>query len=861
MLAEVFKYCRAEYLKLGIGYATIKIYLCGRFLKKMRLSELHTGEKGVIVKVMGRGAFRKRIIEMGFIRGKEVDVIQNAPLKDPIHYRVMGYDVSLRRNDAAMIEVVSSAEYAKAQMSQPDETRSADSYIQPSTEDLQAIAIHRGKTINVALVGNPNCGKTSLFNFASGAHEHVGNYSGVTVDAKEGTFQQDGYTFRIVDLPGTYSLSAYTPEELYVRKHISEEQPDVVINVVDASNLERNLYLTCQLIDMDIRSVIALNMYDELERSGNKFDYKSLSQMIGTPIVPTISRTGFGIEDLFRRVIKVYEEEDPVIRHIHINYGEVLEKGIKNVRSAIKENGNVAKSLSKRYLSIKLLEGDPEIEKFIRTLPGSDTILEERDRNVVKIEELLLEDSETAFTNARYGFISGALRETYEQNKIKEATSTQIIDLFVTHKVLGFPIFILFMWIMFEATFRLGAYPMEWIEELVGWIGNFVRGNMSEGPLKDLLVDGIIGGVGGVIVLLPNILILYLFISFMEDSGYMARAAFIMDKIMHKMGLHGKSFIPLVMGFGCNVPAIMASRTIESRNSRMITMLINPLMSCSARLPVYVLLASAFFPNNASFILLSLYVCGILLAVVMARLFKRFLFNEEDVPFVMELPPYRMPTAKSIMIHMWEKAKQYLHKMGGVILVASIIIWFLGYFPRHNEMGDAFDQQIAEVENAELDSKEKTETIAELERLKNMEHQKNSYIGTIGQTIQPVLHPLGFDWKMSVSLLTGMAAKEVVVSTLSVLYTGEEEDSQALSERIKQDLDEEGNPVFTPLIALSLMLFVLIYFPCIATISAIVNESGSWKWGIFVIVYTCVLAWIVSFVVYQTGSLIINLIN
>ena len=798
---------------------------------------------------------------MGFIRGKEVDVIQNAPLKDPIHYRVMGYDVSLRRNDAAMIEVVSSAEYAKAQMSQPNETRSADSYIQPSTEDLQAIAIHRGKTINVALVGNPNCGKTSLFNFASGAHEHVGNYSGVTVDAKEGTFQQDGYTFRIVDLPGTYSLSAYTPEELYVRKHISEEQPDVVINVVDASNLERNLYLTCQLIDMDIRSVIALNMYDELERSGNKFDYKSLSQMIGTPIVPTISRTGFGIEDLFRRVIKVYEEEDPVIRHIHINYGEVLEKGIKNVRSAIKENGNVAKSLSKRYLSIKLLEGDPEIEKFIRTLPGSDTILEERDRNVVKIEELLLEDSETAFTNARYGFISGALRETYEQNKIKEATSTQIIDLFVTHKVLGFPIFILFMWIMFEATFRLGAYPMEWIEELVGWIGNFVRGNMSEGPLKDLLVDGIIGGVGGVIVFLPNILILYLFISFMEDSGYMARAAFIMDKIMHKMGLHGKSFIPLVMGFGCNVPAIMASRTIESRNSRMITMLINPLMSCSARLPVYVLLAGAFFPNNASFILLSLYVCGILLAVVMARLFKRFLFNEEDVPFVMELPPYRMPTAKSIMIHMWEKAKQYLHKMGGVILVASIIIWFLGYFPRHNEMGDAFDQQIAEVENAELDSKEKTETIAELERLKNMEHQKNSYIGTIGQTIQPVLHPLGFDWKMSVSLLTGMAAKEVVVSTLSVLYTGEEEDSQALSERIKQDLDEEGNPVFTPLIALSLMLFVLIYFPCIATISAIVNESGSWKWGIFVIVYTCVLAWIVSFVVYQTGSLIINLIN
>ncbi len=832
-----------------------------KIFEKMRLSELRTGEKGVIVKVMGRGAFRKRIIEMGFIRGKEVDVIQNAPLKDPIHYRVMGYDVSLRRNDAAMIEVISAAEHAKVQASEEEEKRSADSYISPSTEDLQAIAINKGKTINVALVGNPNCGKTSLFNFASGAHEHVGNYSGVTVDAKEGTFRQDGYTFRIVDLPGTYSLSAYTPEELYVRKHLSEEQPDVVINVIDASNLERNLYLTCQLIDMDVRSVIALNMYDELERQGNKFDYESLSRMIGTPIVPTVSRSGFGIEDLFKRVIKVYEEEDPVIRHIHINYGEVLEKGITNVRKAIKENANIAKSLSKRYLSIKLLEGDPEIEGFIQTLPCAEIILQERDRNVTQIEELLLEDCETAFTNARYGFISGALRETFEQNKIKEATSTQIIDLFVTHKVLGFPIFILFMWIMFEATFRLGEYPMGWIEDLVGFIGNFVRSHMSEGPLKDLLVDGIIGGVGGVIVFLPNILILYLFISFMEDSGYMARAAFIMDKIMHKMGLHGKSFIPLVMGFGCNVPAIMASRTIESRNSRMITMLINPLMSCSARLPVYVLLTGAFFPNNASFILLSLYVTGIILAVIMARLFKRFLFNEEDVPFVMELPPYRMPTAKSIMIHMWEKAKQYLHKMGGVILVASIIIWFLGYFPRNTEIGDVFDKQIAEVENAELDSTEKTETIAELERLKNIEHQKSSYIGIVGQTIQPVLNPLGFDWKMSVSLLTGMAAKEVVVSTLSVLYTGEEEDSQALSERLKQDMDEEGNPVFTPLIALSLMLFVLIYFPCIATISAIVNESGSWKWGIFVVIYTCVLAWIVSFVVYQTGSLFINLIN
>ncbi len=827
----------------------------------MRLSELRTGEKGIIVKVMGRGAFRKRIIEMGFIRGKEVDVIQNAPLKDPIHYRVMGYDVSLRRNDAAMIEVVSTVDLENEVLRQEPENHTANSYTISSGENLQAMALRKGKTINIALVGNPNCGKTSLFNFASGAHEHVGNYSGVTVDAKEGTFHQNGYTFKIVDLPGTYSLSAYTPEELYVRKHLNEEHPDVVINVVDASNLERNLYLTCQLIDMDVRMVIALNMYDELQEHGDKFDHESLSRMIGTPIVPTISKTGFGIEDLFNRVIKVYEEEDPVLRHIHINYGEVLEKAIYNVRHELKQNGNVGKSLSKRYLAIKLLEGDPKIDAFVKALPDSDSVILERDHAASEIEKLLNEDCETAFTDARYGFISGALRETFEQNKIKEATSTQIIDLFVTHKVLGFPIFILFMWIMFEATFRLGEYPKEWIESLVGVIGDFVRNHMNEGPLKDLLVDGIIGGVGGVIVFLPNILILYLFISFMEDSGYMARAAFIMDKIMHKMGLHGKSFIPLVMGFGCNVPAIMASRTIESRNSRMITMLVNPLMSCSARLPVYVLLVGAFFPHNASVILLSLYVTGILLAVIMARIFKRTLFKEEEVPFVMELPPYRMPTGKSILIHMWEKARQYLHKMGGVILIASIIIWFLGYFPRHTEKGDIYDKQIAEIEQSETNSETKTETLTELQHLKKIEHQQNSYIGRIGQTVQPVLAPLGFDWKMSVSLLTGMAAKEVVVSTLSVLYTGEADDSQALSERLKQDKNAEGQLVFTPLIALSLMLFVLIYFPCIATISAIVHEAGSWKWGIFVIVYTCVLAWIVSFIVFQTGSLLINLFN
>lgn len=808
---------------------------------------------------MGRGAFRKRIIEMGFIRGKEVEVVKNAPLKDPIQYRILGYDVSLRRSDAQLIDVVSAAEYAEEQKAAGD--RPIDQYILPSDEELRNIALKKGKIINVALVGNPNCGKTSLFNFASGAHEHVGNYSGVTVDAKEGTFQHKGYTFKIVDLPGTYSLSAYSPEELYVRKHLNEEQPDVVINVVDASNLERNLYLTCQLIDMDERMVIALNMYDELERQGNKFDYESLSRMLGIPMIPTVSRTGFGIEALFDRVIQVYEEADPILRHIHINYGDILEKGIKNINATLKKVADIPTSISKRYLSIKLLERDKEVETEIKNFPQAESILQERDRNTTQIEELLKQDCETAFTDARYGFIDGALRETFQRNKIREVTSTQLIDTFVTHKILGFPIFILFMWIMFEVTFRVGEYPMGWIEWLVGVIGDFMRNTMSDGPLKDLLVDGIIGGVGGVIVFLPNILILYAFISFMEDSGYMARAAFIMDKLMHKMGLHGKSFIPLVMGFGCNVPAIMASRTIESRNSRMITMLILPLMSCSARLPIYVLLSGAFFPKQAGSVLLMLYLAGIFLAIVMARVFKRFLFKEEDVPFVMELPPYRMPTGKSIMLHMWEKAKQYLHKMGGVILVASIIIWFLSYFPLHSPEEAEIDRQIAQVEQVGELSPEQEETLSLLEHHKATVHQKNSYIGMIGEALQPILSPLGFDWKMSVSLMTGMAAKEVVVSTLSVLYVGEADDegSPQLDKMMKEDTYDDGTPVFTPLVALSFMLFVLIYFPCVATVSAIVHESGSWKWGLFVIGYTCLLAWAVSFVVFQAGSLFIAL--
>ena len=822
----------------------------------MRLSELRTGEKGVIVKVLGHGGFRKRIVEMGFIKGKTVEVILNAPLKDPIKYRLLSYEISLRRQEADMIEVVSEQEART--MQNPYHGSITEDVPVPESE-LVALAKGKRRTINVALVGNPNCGKTSLFNIASGAHEHVGNYSGVTVDAKEGFFDFQGYHFRIVDLPGTYSLSAYTPEELYVRKHIIEETPDVIINVADSSNLERNFYLTTQLIDMNVRMVIALNMYDELESSGNKLDYIKLSQLIGVPMIPTVCRRGEGIDQLFHVIIGIYEggdflsqkgeirseiledlrdwhktyvpdhefgshkeEEDArprgYMRHIHINHGPELERSIEEVKKAISQNEDIRHKYSTRFLSIKLLENDREIENFISTLPNGKEIIAIRNKETLRIRKVMNEDSEQAITDAKYGFITGALKETFTDNHLEKEQTTRVIDSIVTHRIWGYPIFFLFLYIMFEGTFVLGDYPMQGIEWLVDQLGNLIRNNMAEGPLKDLLIDGIIGGVGGVIVFLPNILILYFFISILEDSGYMARAAFIMDKIMHRMGLHGKSFIPLIMGFGCNVPAIMATRTIEDRKSRLITMLVNPLMSCSARLPIYLVMIGAFFPNCASFMLLCIYTAGILLAVIMARIFSKFLVKGEDSPFVMELPPYRMPTSKSIMRHTWEKGAQYLKKMGGIIMIASIIIWFLGYYPQH----DAY------------------ESVAE--------QQENSYIGQIGKAIEPVIKPLGFDWKLGIGLISGVGAKELVVSTLGVLYTNEGDvENVNLSNRI---------PI-TPLVALAYMLFVLIYFPCIATFAAIKQESGSWKWAIFTAGYTTGLAWLVAFTVFQIGSLIV----
>lgn len=890
----------------------------------MRLSELKSGESATIIKVMGHGGFRRRIMEMGFVRGERVQVILNAPLKDPIEYRIMGYDISLRRSEAEMVEVLSDAEAdeylarrderirkaAEASGSGSDGQTGSDS---PNKEDhddgctsIEDVLVRQSRTIAVALVGNPNSGKTSLFNAISGGHEHVGNYSGVTVGAKVGHCVYRGYHFEITDLPGTYALSAYSPEERYVRMHLATKTPDVVINSVVASNIERNLYLTTELIDINPRMVVALNMYDELQASGAQLDYDSLGRMLGVPMVPVEARNNKGINDLLDTVINVYENRDERVRHIHINMGPVIDESLRKLNGDMSiHRDELPKAFPPRYWAMKMLEGDKQAEEALHGCERYPVWVEIRDREAKRISEALGEDVETAFANQKYGFIQGALKETFTPGKREEVTATALIDTFVTHKLWGFPIFFALMALMFWCTFSIGAYPQAWIDALVGWIGRGVDALMPAGPLRDMIVDGIIGGVGSVIVFLPNIMILYLFIAFMEDSGYLARAAFIMDRVMHRIGVHGKSFIPMIMGFGCNVPAIMACRTIESRSSRLITILITPFMSCSARIPIYILLTGVFFPENAGAVMVGLYLLGVVVAVITARLMRRFLFPVDETPFVMELPPYRLPTWKTTVAHMWDKCAQYLKKMGGMILIASVIVWALSYYPRSEKSVGA------------------------------EAHYENSYLGRIGKGCEPVFRPLGFNWKASVALLSGLPAKEIVVSTLGVLYaeapqteaapaagsttpaTSEASDIQTaqspetigiiggadaqtqiavtapaedpaaqdcaritemagdpatqesarIAEAAGSDAgsDEEaeleslgerllGSGDFTKASALAFLIFILLYFPCIATVVAMGSEAG-WKWAVASILYNTAVAWVISWIVYLVARI------
>ncbi|MBR5403267.1 MAG: ferrous iron transport protein B [Bacteroidales bacterium] len=795
----------------------------------MILADLKTGEKAVIVRVHGHGSFRKRLIEMGFIKGKEVRVVLNAPLKDPIEYEIIGYKVSLRREEARLIEVVTEEEAREALVS--------DEHLQGLPADMEEprrlgeamahVAEERHHSIRVALVGNPNCGKTSLFNIASGSHEHVGNYSGVTVDAKEGHFKFRDYEITLVDLPGTYSLSAYSPEELYVRKNLLETTPDVVVNVVDASNIERNLYLTTQLIDMNLRVVMALNMYDELEHKGDKLDTTQLGYLLGMPVCPTVSRDGRGIPELFDTVIKIYEgADDRLARHIHINHGAEIEKSIKRVQRHIAYNEELKATYSTRYLTIKYLEGDKEVERLLSGKPNIGDISDARADEMERVEGIVGTNMESAIVDAKYAFIQGALAETYQkyQEERPRRTITDRIDAIVTNQWAAFPIFLVLLWFVFWATFTIGQYPMDWIEAGVGWLGNAVGSLMADGWLKDLVVDGCIAGVGSVLVFLPNIMILYFFISIMEDSGYMARAAFIVDKLMHRIGLHGKSFIPMVMGFGCNVPAIMATRSIESRKSRLVTMAIIPFMSCAGRLPIFVLFAGAFFPGSPATALLGIYLLGIVLAILSALVIGKFV-KDDDLPFVMELPPYRMPTWKATWRHTWEKGKQYLEKMATTILIFSVAIWFLGYFPRHADQTAAYQQE-------------------------------HSYIGMVGKAIEPAMEPLGFNWKMDVGLLAGVGAKELVISTLGVMYAQDGEEYEGMGDEDDTALQAALKATVPTAAALAFMVFVLLYFPCIATFVALKNETGSWRWAILLCLYTILVAWVCAFAAFRIGLLI-----
>ena len=788
----------------------------------MKLSDLRTGDSAVIVRVAGHGSFRRRLTEMGFIRGSRVRVVLNAPLKDPIEYEVLGYKVSLRREEAVRIEVIGEEE-ARAEMGAKAPAGAIEAGGDIDLERIDAVmarlAEERGKTIRVALVGNPNCGKTSLFNIASGAHEHVGNYSGVTVDAKEGTFEWKGYHIVLVDLPGTYSLSAFSPEELYVRRNLAENTPDVVVNVVDASNLERNLYLTTQLIDMNLRTVMALNMYDDLQARGDVLDHRQLGWLLGMPVVPTVSRDGRGIAELFDTVLEICgDHSERLARHIHINHGPELEKSIDRIKLVLQGNQDLRSLYSTRYLAIKFLERDREAEKILSGFSFDEDIHDVRRQEEARIQRLLGTGADEAIVDAKYAFIQGALAETLTVRKTRPGrTLTERIDALVTNRWLAFPIFLLLLYIIFSATFTLGSYPMNWIDAFVGWIGSLAGSVLPEGWIKDLIADGIIAGVGSVLVFLPNILILYFFISLLEDSGYMARAAFIVDKLMHRIGLHGKSFIPMVMGFGCNVPAILATRTIESRKSRLITIALIPFMSCAGRLPIFVLLVGAFFSSHQALVLLGIYLLGIVLAILSALIMKRVI-RDDDLPFVMELPPYRVPTAKAIGRHTWEKGRQYLQKMATTILAASIIIWALGYFPRNDSVPAPVQQE-------------------------------QSYIGRIGKIVAPALDPLGFDWRMDVGLLTGVAAKELVVSTLGVMYAEEEyaaaseDDDTVLQAALRNNLSLPA--------AIAFMIFVLLYFPCIATFVAIKNETGRWSWAWAICAYTMAVAWAFAVMLYQ----------
>ena len=825
----------------------------------MRISEMHAGQKGCIVKVKGHGSARKRAVDAGFYKGICIEILDTDT--ERVSIDVEGIQRSLTLQEASMVEVLT-----------VEEAASKMQVTEVSTGALKSLAHRYRHKIEIALVGQPLSGKNSLFTTLTEGHATPQpNANDILMGERD--FQD--YHLHITNLPDTYSLTSRTADTWTVRRHLVGDDPDIVISVIDATNLERSMQITTQLLDMNLRVIVALNKFDAMQAEGSMLDYQTLSRLLGTPIVPCVSLSNEGLEHLLHLAINIYEGADflddegevnkevmrelqewhrsivhsddhtehladftrdhtlntrykkHAYRHIHIYHGTELEQSIETLRNEVWKSEGTRYRYSTRYVAIGLLEGDVDIEQFVREhMPNSKAIFALRDKERRRYTRLMGESVPKAIRIAKRGFIQGALKETYTPPRTPEKANqsiTERLDRLVTDKVWGVIIFLISLFIMFEATFVLGEHPMQGIEWLVEQTGMIIERLLPEGPIKDMVVDGIIGGVGGVIVFLPNILILYFFISLMEDSGYMSRAAFIMDKAMHKMGLHGKSFITLIMGFGCNVPAVLATRMIESRKSRLITMLVTPLMSCSARLPVYIIFVAAFFPHHSGIVLMGLYLTGILLAVLVARLLSHTVMRGDETPYVMELTPYRRPAWRVIFKHTWDKGYEYLKKMGGVILIASIVVWFLGYYPRNEQYTTAAEQQ------------------------------EHSYIGYIGKAIEPAIAPLGFDWKMGIGLVSGVGAKELIVSTLGVLYANQEVADTAESEA---QIAAALRTVTTAPAALAYMLFVLIYFPCLATLIAIKKETKGWGWAIFTAVYTTALAWMVAFVAYRVGCLI-----
>ena len=724
------------------------------------------------------------------------------------------------------------------------------------------------KRIVAAIGGNPNSGKTTIFNELTGSRQKVGNWGGVTVEKKEGIVEYGGYTITFVDLPGTYSMTAYSLEEIIARNFIVDDKPDVVIDIIDAGNLERNLYLAVQLIEMGGNFIFVLNMADMAEKQGLVIDSDKLATLLGGPVVFTVGNRGKGIAQLLDEVVRVYEGTERKTRHLHVAYGKDLEEEIQKVQKKIWRDTGVSSHFSTRWLSLKLLEGDQDVKKKLEERSQHfSPIVKQGDISRKHLKMVYSDEPENLIVDQRYGFISGLLQECISMKRLERVDTSQRIDKVLTNRLIGIPILVFFIWLMFQVTYKVGAYPMGWIETGINFFCQGISHVLPDSLFKSLLIDGIIGGVGGVAVFLPNILLLFLMISIFEDTGYMARAAFVMDRVMHLIGLHGKSFISMIMGFGCNVPAIMATRTLENEKDRILTILINPLMSCSARLPVYVLVAGAFFGAHAGNVIFSLYGLGVVLAILIGRLFRKTIFRGESEPFVMELPPYRIPTLKSVVIHMWERAFIFLKKMGTVILVGSIIIWFLSTFPLKKEYSVDYGREVERVEerfDAEIEKltrgaknyaderarlgEEKLEALGEIERKKSREEVSQSFIGIIGHAIEPFFRPLGFSWREGVALITGFVAKEVVVSTLGVLYNAGREQEGELS------LILRDRSSLTPITAYAFLVFVLIYTPCLATLAAIRQETGTMKWTLFSVFYEITLAWVLAFVVVRVGG-------